>query len=422
MKRGPGLSRIELPPKWTWTTLGELATSVKNGIYVSRPSAEPNGIPILRIGAVRPMHLSLDDLRYTGMSLAEVQRNDGLVRPGDLLFTRYSGNPRLVGACARVPDHSPIVAYPDKLIRVVLSAEEVDSRFISYAWISSKVQAQVRSRIKTTAGQTGISGSSLKSIRLPLPPLAEQRRIAQVLGHADAVRAKRRMAIALLDNLAHSVFLDMFGDPAHNTMHWPERNLGALFAEKPNYGTMVPASADGGKWLCLRVANIQGWNLDLRDRKYVDLDESSIKRHGVVKGDVLLTRAIATQEHLGKAIVADPDGEKWAFDSHLMRIRLDRNEIEPVFFRSLLRSAGGRRLFLAVTRRSSVQFNINTKEIAALRIPLPPIERQREFVSRLAVTGALCETYRSHLAELDALFSSLQHRAFRGELWDASAA
>lgn len=126
------------------------------------------------------MQLSTSDLRYTGMSLDEVEAKDGIAKPGDLLFTRYNGNIKLVGACARVPDHAPVVAYPDKLIRVALPAE-VDSRFLCYAWAWAETQTQLRQHVKTTAGQAGISGSSLKSIRLPLAPLAEQHRIVEAL-------------------------------------------------------------------------------------------------------------------------------------------------------------------------------------------------------------------------------------------------
>ncbi len=82
----------DLPPGWTWTTLGEIAESVKNGIFVSRPGTKPNGVPILRISAVRPGHLHLDDIRYTGLDATELSDSGSLLREGDLLFTRYNGN------------------------------------------------------------------------------------------------------------------------------------------------------------------------------------------------------------------------------------------------------------------------------------------------------------------------------------------
>jgi len=107
------LARFEGPLR----TIHQLSDSVRNGIFVSRAKAEPNGVPILRIGAVRPLSLDLGDLRYSERDELDLQREDSLLAPGDLLFTRYNGNPRFVGACAVVPENAGPLTYPDKLAR-----------------------------------------------------------------------------------------------------------------------------------------------------------------------------------------------------------------------------------------------------------------------------------------------------------------
>jgi type I restriction enzyme, S subunit len=269
----------------------------------------------------------------------------------------------------------------------------------------------------------GVGGSLLRArpahvakIAIPLPPLAEQRRIAEVLDRAEALRAKRRAALAQLDSLTQSLFLELFGDPKSNPKAWPQKPMAELFATSPIFGSMIPPVAEKCGWLSLRVGNIQDWTLDLSDSKYVDLPPASVERHSVKDGDLLLARAIASQDHLGKCVIAHPNGEQWAFDSHLMRLRFDQQHTEPEFIRHLFMTPGGRALFLKASRKSTVQFNINTKEISALQIPVPPIPVQREFARRLKAVEALKAAQRASLAELDALFATLQHRAFRGEL------
>jgi type I restriction enzyme S subunit len=192
--------------------------------------------------------------------------------------------------------------------------------------------------------------------------------------------------------------------------------MSGLFAAPPVFGSMIPPVEERRGWLALRVGNIQNWTLDLSDRKYVDLPTGAVERHSVRDGDLLLARAIASKEHLGKCVVANPREERWAFDSHLMRLRFDRQQTEPEFIRHLFMTPGGRRLFLGASRKSTVQFNINTKEISALRIPVPPFSLQREFAQRIALGEKLRATHRASLAEMDALFAVLQHCAFRGEL------
>ncbi|MFI6037491.1 restriction endonuclease subunit S [Streptomyces sp. NPDC051315] len=270
--------------------------------------------------------------------------------------------------------------------------------------------------------QVNINSGILKALEIPLPSMAEQKRIAAVLDQVDSLRAKRLKAIALLDELTRSTFLDMFGDPSHNPRKWRQEKIGSLLLVKPGYGTMIPATEQKSGHLCIRVANIQNWSLDLSSRKYVTLPPDDGERHEVATGDLLMARAIATQEHLGKAIVAEPGNEKWAFDSHILRLRFNPMKANPYYVQALLATPGGRSVFLGATRRSSVQYNINSKEISALEIPVPPIAEQEKFRAALTGVDRARKTHYTHLGVLDELFASLQQRAFSGTLWDYEAA
>lgn len=162
-------------------TLDDLAAGVKNGIYVSRASTTPDGVPILRIGAVRPLQLMLDDLRYSGMSDSELRLKGGLLEKGDLLFTRYNGNPAYVGACATVPSHALPLTYPDKLIRLRVRSHFVTPEFLAIACSYGSAREQISARVKTSAGQAGISGRDLKQVAVHIPSLEVQERVAQTV-------------------------------------------------------------------------------------------------------------------------------------------------------------------------------------------------------------------------------------------------
>ena len=129
-----------------------------------------------------------------------------------------------------------------------------------------------------------------------------------------------------------------------------------------------------------------------------------------------MARAIGSLDHLGKCIVAYPGDERWAFDSHLMRIRLDPQIMIPEFLRVWLLTPAGRASFLRIARRSAVQHNVNTKEIAAFPVPMPPNSKQRAYVDTLHVIEAERGRMSRSLAHLDGLFQSLQYRAFDGKL------
>jgi len=357
-------------------------------------------IPWVKSGELRETIITDTEEHVTGEAVNETGLK--MVPSGALLLAMYGATIGRLGTLGVSATTNQAVCH------IVPDPKMADVRYLFHA-----LSVQVPSLVGRGMGgaQPNISQTLVKGLAVSLPPLEEQHRIADILDRADALRAKRRAVLARLDNLVLSTFLEWLGpdDPARR------QPLSTAFSEPPTYGTMIPPS-DRGSWLTLRVGNIQDARLDLRDKKYISLPTSARPRHSVRDGDLLMARAIASQSHLGKCIVAQPGGDAWAFDSHLMRIRLNQEVLMPEFFRQWLLTPGGRVAFLSVTRRSSVQFNVNTKEIAGLRVPMPPIADQRRFVRFEGETEGIRTALEASLTQLDALFASLQHRAFRGEL------
>lgn len=179
---------------WPMVELGDIAMTLRNGAFVSRPAPQGPGVRIFRISAVRPLRLDVDDVRFAQKERSEVKPY--FVQAGDLLFTRYNGNPNLVGACAVVPDGCPPTIHPDKLIRVVVDTSRADPAFIALAVNFGEGRAAIAQRLKTTAGQVGIAGGQLRSVPVPLPPLDVQRSIVERVG--AEVAAFDRLQAALI--------------------------------------------------------------------------------------------------------------------------------------------------------------------------------------------------------------------------------
>lgn len=153
---------------------GELMADVRNGYGAKPTNCGTN--KLLRISSVRAMNLNLDDFRFNNSSFDERD----IIQENDLLFTRYNGSVDLVGVCAYVPELYDTYAYPDKIIRCRPKVcNTFHSKFLQYYINQGKAREFVRSKIKTTSGQNGISGSDIKKIEIPLPPLTEQQRIVK---------------------------------------------------------------------------------------------------------------------------------------------------------------------------------------------------------------------------------------------------
>ncbi len=196
---------VEPGEAWSHVSLGEIADSVRNGVFVSRPGRTPDGVPILRIGSVRALELDLSDFRYSEKSASELGEAGFLIRPGDLLFTRYNGNPAYVGACAVVPDGIGPVTYPDKLIRVSIDSSRVLSDFVAMACSTGLSRRAINSCVKTTAGQAGISGRELKRIPISFPSLEDQKH--RVAAFQAQNQSTQRLEEAVNSMLGQAEFL-----------------------------------------------------------------------------------------------------------------------------------------------------------------------------------------------------------------------
>lgn len=167
----------QLPVGWAWVRLDDLATLLRNGISI-KPDAE-NGVPVLRISSVRAGRVNLCDVRYI---LADKSEFDPFtVVRDDILFTRYNGTRELVGVAACMPDVQGRLLHPDKLIKVRVPLEQCAPRFVAWAANVGASRRFIEGRIRTTAGQAGISGGDLRQLPLPLAPRAEQDRIVAVI-------------------------------------------------------------------------------------------------------------------------------------------------------------------------------------------------------------------------------------------------
>jgi type I restriction enzyme S subunit len=265
----------------------------------------------------------------------------------------------------------------------------------------------------------GVGGSLLRArpahvakIAVPMPPLADQRRIANVLDRAETLRAKRRAGLAQLDSLTQSLFLDLFGDPATNPKGWPIRVIRDLL-ESASYGTSEKSGAVG-EFPVLRMNNItRTGEMDFAELKFMDLDASERERYLVRTGDVLFNRTNSA-DLVGKSAIVR-EKKQMAYAGYLVRLRVNSKN-DPEYLSAFLNTGYAKRMLRGMCKSIIGMANINATEVQAMKIPLTPLSLQREFARQVRAVERLKTSQRASLAELDALFATLQHRAFCGEL------
>jgi len=284
--------------------------------------------------------------------------------------------------------------------------------FAKYLIRSPAFRSRLSNFINKAVNQTSVSIGNLKTIPVSVPSLEDQRRIADTLDRAEALRAKRRAALAQLDELVKSIFIEMFGDPAANPKGWPICNIGYVL-ESASYGTIEKSEAIGG-YPVLRMNNItRTGEMDLTDLKFMDLADSQKERYLVQVGDVLFNRTNSA-ELVGKTAIFR-DTRPMAYAGYLIRLRVNKQN-DPEYLSAFLNTDYSKRMLRGMYKSIIGMANINATEIQAMKIPQPPLSLQQEFARRVAAVEKLKTVHKASLAELDALFASLQYRAFRGEL------
>ncbi len=249
----------------------------------------------------------------------------------------------------------------------------------------------------------------------PLPPLEEQKRIAGILDAADILRAKRREALAKLDDLLQSTFLDLFGDPVTNPKGWEEKKLEELVSDtklglvrsSKEFGwdfevpyVRMDALSNDGKFLPEKVQNTKA-------------SSEEIENYELEEGDLLFNTR-NSKELVGKVgIYQGPNGS--VFNNNLMRIRF-KEEIKSVVAATQFRF--GRVKHELEIRKSGTTnvFAVYWKSLKTLPILVPPLDLQQRFAEIVTSVEEQKAKMRKHLEQLDDLFASLQQRAFRGDL------
>ena len=246
------------------------------------------------------------------------------------------------------------------------------------------------------------------------------------MDRAEALRAKRRAALALLDELTQSIFLDMFGDPVTNPKGWGQATVAQLCGERADNCVGGPFGSDLTQVDYVEspgVPVIRGKNLSIdgpfmSEDGFVFVSDAKARklcRNTAIRGDVVVSQRGARLAGQVALIPPDSQYEVYVVSQSQMRIRPDTNVIDQLYLVYYLRSGQAVRRMESLTISTGVP-HINLGILRNFVIEVPDIALQREFVIRAGKVSSLKTTIHAAQIQSDSLFASLQHRAFRGEL------
>ncbi|MBY6277653.1 restriction endonuclease subunit S [Symbiobacterium thermophilum] len=296
----------------------------------------------------------------------------------------------------------------------ILPGPEIDRRFLFHYLRWPKIVRYAASKA-VGANLPRLSTSVLGSVQIPVPPLDEQRLIAEMLDRAEALINSRRKSLTTLDGLIRTLFVDSFGDIAINTRRWPTIRLQELLTAPPRNG-VSPAKGGTANYNVLTLSAITGREFDVTAVKNGSFVSIPGPQYMVDENDFLICRGNGNLDLVGRGHFPPYSMPGVIFPDTMIAIRLSADLVDKVFFEQMWNSPLVRRQIELLARTTNGTYKINQTMLADITLVVPPIELQRKFGEQVSTIQQLKSKYRTSLVQFEALYASLQHRAFKGEL------
>lgn len=392
--------------------IGHIVTDIRSGF--ASGGNDPNGVVQFRMNNVgRGGEIIWDKLRRVPRTKV---RKDLLVLEGDILFNA-TNSPELVGKTAFFEGFSEPVTFSNHFIRIRVSREVAHAPYVARCLQREFERGQFQAMCRSWVNQASITKDQLCSLSIPLPPLDEQRRIATILNKGDALRRKRKQAMELIDTVTQSTFFRLFGHTADEVAQW---GCPVALADLADIGSGI---TKGRKLTGQRtrevpymaVVNVQDRRLDLSSVKTIEASEEEISRYRLADGDLLLTEG-GDPDKLGRGTLWAGELPEAIHQNHIFRVRITSDRILPLFLNWLVSSQYGKRYFLSVAKQTTGIASINKTQLSQFPTIVPPVEAQQRFVNLANAVARRTKSLDLSGRDINSLFSSLQHRAFAGDL------
>lgn len=381
------MSGRKLPEGWVVTNLQNIANWGSGGTPSRSHDEYYNGnIPWFKTGDLGPKLIT---------EASEYITDAGVKNSSAKYFPKGSVAIAMYGATIGKTSILGIDATTNQACAVGTPIEGITSSIFLYYFLLNEKNAFIK---KGKGGaQPNISQAVLKEHPLCLPPYAEQKIIAEkldtLLAQVDNTKARLEQIPQILKRFRQAALAAVVNGKSVNT-NIDENTLTTLgnIAKNIKYGTSKKCSETQGSTAVLRIPNIGPGYIINSDLKYADFDQKELVTLTLKEGDLLLIRSNGSVDLVGKVAVISENDTEYLYAGYLIRVRLDKERAAPKYISYCLQSPQLRQVIENIARSTSGVNNINSKELASLEIPLPPLPEQHEIVRRVEQLFAWADT------------------------------
>lgn len=407
-----------LPDTWQWISLGDVHIGEKKSI---NPADYPDevfeyySIPAYQVGSV-PICESGRNINSTKL----------LLEPGTILFGKL--NPR-VEKVWKVESHTAHRKIGSTEWLPIVPQSGVDPDFIYFLQWSEYVMTIAKQRVSgSTPSRQRVDPSSFYEIRVPLPPLGEQQKIAVLLATLQRVVKQQERLIVLLTELKKALMHKLFTEGTRGERQkqaeiglvpesWELARLGDI-AESFQYGTSVKCNYAINGEPVLRIPNIFSGHVDISDLKFGILKSNEVELLKLKYGDLLFVRTNGVKENAGRCSMYRKElNEDCYFASYLIRVRTPRDKLLPEFVDEYSRTSTGASLLSGRSiRTADGKFNINSGTLKEMLVPMPEPDEQSEITETAFLINQKLFNHVEKRQQLIDLFRTLLHQLMTAQI------
>ncbi|END7171863.1 restriction endonuclease subunit S [Salmonella enterica subsp. enterica] len=413
------MSGGKLPEGWVKSDLDNILLSIIGGGTPSKaiPEYYQGDIPWMSVKDMNK-HALTDTIDHITSDAVENSSTNVIPAGTPIIATRMS-----LGKIVTASFDSAI----NQDLKALFLSREVDRNFFIY-WYRS--QAQLIESLGTGTTVKGIRLEVLKALTINLPPLTEQKIIAEkldtLLAQVDSTKARLEQIPQILKRFRQAVLAAAVSGTlttalrnSHSLIGWHSTNLGALIVDSCN-GLAKRQGLNGNEITILRLADFKDAQRIIGNERKIKLDSKEENKYSLENDDILVIRVNGSADLAGRFIEYKSNGDIEGFCDHFIRLRLDSNKIMSRFLTYIANEGEGRFYLRNSLSTSAGQNTINQTSIKGLSFLLPPLKEQHEIVRRVEQLFAYADTIEKQvnnaLTRVNSLTQSILAKAFRGEL------
>ncbi|WP_439490546.1 restriction endonuclease subunit S [Algoriphagus sp.] len=377
---------------------------------------EGNKIPVIRsTNFTMDGFLDLSDVKFRDIDESKIAKKK--LQRGDIIIEKSGGSlDQPVGRVVFFDEEGDFL-FSNFTSALRPKKDKVFPKYLNYMLLSA-YKGNITSYFQNRT--TGIINLQLTryvdELQIPLPPLATQQKIAAALDKADAIRKRSQLILSKYDQLAQSVFLEMFGDPVKNEKGWEVKRLGdfGTFKNGLNYGK----DDLGFEIKCIGVGDFKSkYKIDdFKDISSISLSALPSNEYFLKNGDLIFVRSNGNKDLVGRCVAVYPQSEQVSFSGFCIRLRIDNKSLLTVYLTQLFRNARFKKSMLNGGRGANIQ-NINQQILTNLKLCIPPIGLQNKFANIITQIEKQKAQTQLELDRAEELYQSLLQQAFTGELF-----